>query len=540
MLTDIRTGIRSLRKRPGLTALAIITLALGIGANTAMFSVINAVLLRPLPYKDPERLVWMNETGRDVANRWLSYQNFMDWQARSSSFEAMSTIRGWSVILSGVDQPLDLNSRMVAADYFKVMGVTPLLGRSFTAEDDRPGSAPVTILSYPFWQSQFAGDQNIVGKNIVLDDRPYTVIGVMPQSFVHHGPPPLWLLIGPQNWKGRDVRIAGNVVARLKPGVTIAQARAEMNGIARQLLNEHPVANAGADRVNIISLRENITGSVAPSLYVLFAAVGLVLLIACANVANLLLARAATRRREFAVRAALGATRKRIMRQLLVESLMLSLAGGVVALLLASWGTSLLVRVAHEIIPRLEGIQLSYNVLAFNLGVSLVSGIVFGLAPAWRFSKAELQETLKDGSSNSSAHEGKKLRSTLVVAEVALSVALLVGAGLLIKSMLRLANGDAGFEPHNIVTMDLKVPRNRYTRPGERARLLNRVLGQVQSQPGVESATLSASLPGFEHWTNDIFAEGQADLQPGQLNNVDWNIVSADYFKTMRIPILKG
>ena len=264
------------------------------------------------------------------------------------------------------------------------------------------------------------------------------------------------------------------------------------------------------------------------------------LLIACANVANLLLARAATRRKEFAVRAALGATRARIIRQLLIESLLLSLAGGVFGLLLASWSTALLAHVAHETIPRLEGLHLSYRVLGFNLLVSVLSGLVFGLAPAWRFSKAELQETLKDSGATTSEREGKKLRGALVIAEVALSVALLVGAGLLIKSMLRLSNSNAGFDPHNVLTMDLKVSGNRYRGKGELARLLQQILDRVQAQPGVETATLSTSLPGFESWTNDIFPEGQAPLQPGELINVDWAIVSADYFKTMRIPILKG
>src|SRR6266576_904916 len=418
LIKDIRYGVRSLLKRRSLTAVAIVTLALGIGANTAMFSVINAVLLRPLPYREPDRLVWMNETGPEVANRSVSYPNFVDWQARNTSFEAMSPFRGWSATMMGTDQPLDLDARIVGADYFKVMSVAPLLGRSFTSDDDRPGANPVTILSYGFWQSQFAGDRNIIGKTIILDDRAYGIVGVMPQSFQHQGPPPLWLLMGPQNWKHRDVRTGGNVIGRLKQGVTIEQARAEMNTIAQQLLREHPVANAGADRVNVISLQESITGNVAPALLVLFGAVALVLLIACANVANLLLARAATRRKEFAVRAALGATRARIIRQLLVESLLLSLVGGGFGLLLASWGTAMLARVAHETIPRLEGLRLSYRVLGFNLLVSLLSGIVFGLAPAWRFSKAELQETLKDSGGTTSERAGKKLRSSLVVAEV--------------------------------------------------------------------------------------------------------------------------
>jgi putative ABC transport system permease protein len=540
LFQDIRYGMRSLLKRRSLTVLAIVTLALGIGANTAMFSVINAVLLRPLPYAEPERLVWMNESGAEVANRWLSYPNFVDWRERSKSFEAMSTFRGWSTTLTGADQPLNLNARMVTADYFKVMRVTPVMGRAFTADDDKPGANPVTVLSHRFWQSRFAGDKDIVGKTITLDDRAHTVIGVMPQTFAHQGPPPLWLPVAPQYWNERDVRVAGDVIGRLKPGVSVDQARAEINAIAQQLAREYPVTNAGANRVNVVTLQESITGNVTPALFILFGAVGLVLLIACANVANLLLARAATRRKEFAVRAALGATRARIIRQLLVESVLLSLAGGVCGLLLASWTMSLLARVAHETIPRLEGLHLSYRVLGFNLLVSVLSGLVFGLAPAWRFSKAELQETLKDSGATTSEREGKKLRGALVVAEVALSVALLAGAGLLIKSMLRLSSAEVGFEPQNVLTMELKISRTRYRGQGELARLLQQILDRVQGQPGVESATLSASLPGFDSWTNDIAPEGQAPLQPGELINVDWAIVSAHYFTTMRIPILKG
>jgi predicted permease len=540
LIQDVRYGFRMLRKNPVFTAGAVLTLALGIGANTAMFSVINAVLLRPLPYHEPERLVWMTESGDEVANRWLSFPNFVDWRERNNVFESMSTIRGWSLTMTGVDQPMNLNARMIAADYFKVMGVVPLIGRSFTTSDDQPGANPVTILSYGFWQTQFAGDPEIVGKSITLDDRAYTVIGVMPQNFYHQGPPPIWLLIGPQNWNQRDVRVAGSVIARLKPGATIEQARSEMNAISQQLAREHPVANAGANRVNVLSLQENVTGNVRPALLVLFGAVGLVLLIACANVANLLLARASTRRKEFAVRAALGATRTRVVRQLLVESLTLALVGGAVGLVLASWSSTLLSRMAQEAIPRLEGLQLSYQVLGFSLLVSILSGIVFGLAPAWRFSKAEPQEILKDSSSTTSERHGKRLRGALVIAEVAISVALLIGAGLLIKSMLRLYGSSAGFDPNNVLTMDLKVSRNRYRGKGELARLLQQLLERVETQPGVEAATLSVSLPGLGDWTNDIFPEGQAPLTPGELINVDWAIVSADYFKTMRIPILKG
>jgi len=541
LIQDVVYGVRWLRKHPGFTLLSVLTLAVGIGVNTAMFSVVNAVLLRPLPYPDSDRLVWMAESGSEVTNRWVSYPNFVDWRNRNQIFESISTFRGWSVNMTGADQPETFNARMVSAGYFKVMRATPLLGRDFSDEDDQPGAAPVTLVSYGFWQQRFGSDPTIVGKEITLDDKAYTVIGVMPESFAHQGPPPLWLLIGPQNWNQRDVRIAGNVIARLKPGVTIEQARLEMNRISQQLFQEYPVANAGANTVSVVSLQDNITGNVRGALQILFGAVGLVLLIACANVANLLLARAATRQKEFAVRAALGASRWRIVRQLLVESVLLALTGGVFGLVFASWAMAVLSRVTHDTVPRLDGLHLSAKVLGFNMIASLLTGVLFGIAPALRFSKTELQETLKDSSSTTTEGHGRKLRGMLVVAEVAFSVSLLVGAGLLVKSMWLLFRSNNGFDPHGVLTMELKVSRNRYRERGQLNRMLQQVLQGVQAQPGVETATLSANLPGMsDGWQNDIWPEGQPPLNPGELINVDWSIVSADYFQTMKIPIVRG
>src|ERR1043165_5615840 len=541
MVQDLIYALRWLRKNRGFTVLAVLMLAVGIGVNTAMFSVINAVLLQPLPFPEADRIVWMNESGSDVKTRHLSYPNFLDWRQRNQVFESMSLFRGWSVNLTGTDKPENLDARIVSADYFKVMRTPPLLGRDFTTEDDQPGAAAVTIISYAFWKQRFAGDPNIVGKQILLDDKPHTVIGITPQNFTHQGPPPLWVLSGPQNWKGRDIRNAGNVIARLKPGVTIDQARAEMNAIEQQLRQEHPVANGGADTVNVLSLQDNITKNVGTALKILFAAVALVLLIACANVANLLLARAATRRKEFAVRAALGASRFRIARQMLVESLVLAIAGGVLGLVLASWTNTLLSRVAHETVPRMSGLTIDGKILTFNLAVSLLTGILFGVLPAFRSSRTELHETLKDNSSTTTDTVGKKLRGALVVAEVALSVALLVGAGLLVKSLVRLFHTDNGFESSGVLTMELKVSRNRSRDEAELSRLLHRVLQGVQAQPGVDKAALSAALPGLSDGSqNDIAVEGEGPRKKGELINVDWSIVSADYFQTMKIPLLRG
>jgi putative ABC transport system permease protein len=541
MIQDLIFGLRWLRKNPGFTVLSVLMLAVGIGVNTAMFSVIHAVLLQPLPYPEADRIVWMNESGAEVQNRQVSYPNFVDWRARNQSFEVMSTFRGWSVNITGTDKPENLIARIVTSDYFKVMRATPMLGRDFTAEDDKPGAAPVTLISYGFWQRRFGGDPNVAGKEILLDDKAHTVIGVLPESFQHQGPPPLWVLMGPLNWKERDVRTGGNVIARLKPGVTIEQARADMNRISQQLLKEYPIHNAGANTVNVMSLQDNITRNVSTALKILFAAVGLVLLIACANVANLLLARAATRRKEFAVRVALGASRFRIVRQMLVESLLLAFAGGAVGLLLAAWTIALLSRTAHETVPRMTGLSLNGKILAFNILATVVTGILFGVLPALRSSKTDLHETLKDSSATTTDTTGKKLRGTLVVAEVALSVALLVGAGLLVKSLVLLLNSNNGFDPNGVLTMELTVSRNRGRDKAELRRLFQPVLQAVQAQPGVEKAALSAALPGVnDGWQNDIAVEGYERSKDEVLLQVDWSIVTPDYFETMKIPILRG
>lgn len=538
MIQDIVYAVRWLRKNPGFTLLAVLMLAVGIGVNTAMFSVINEVLLRPLPYSEPDRLVWMNESGPEIANRWVSHANFLDWRARNQAFESMSTFRGWFMNITG-DEPENINARMVTSDYFKVMRASPFMGRDFTAEDDKPGAAPVTLISYATWQKRFGADPNVVGKPIMLDDKAYTVIGVLPESFAHQGPPPLWILMGPFDWKERDVRIGGNVIARLKPGVTIEQARSDMNRVVQELRQEYPVENAGANTINVLSLQDSITGNVSTALKILFGAVGLVLLIACANVANLLLARAAGRRKEFAVRAALGASRFRIARQMLVESLVLAITGGVLGLVLATWTISLLSRVAHETVPRMSELKLDGRVLAFSFFVSVLTGILFGVLPALRASKTDLQDTLKDSSATTTDAKGKRLRGTLAVAEVAFSVTLLVGAGLLVKSMFVLLKTDYNFNPDNVLTMELKVSRGRYKKEGELSRLLHQVLDNVKGVPGIESANLSTTLPGLGSWQREVWPEGYEGPQ-GELINVDWSIVSADYFQTMKVPILEG
>jgi putative ABC transport system permease protein len=546
---DLRYGARILVKDRAFTIVALITLALGIGANTAIFSVVYAVLLRPLPYAEADRLVWLTEQHEQIKTRWISYPNFLDWQARSQSFEALATIRGWQMTMTGngEEQAQSVNARMVSADYFRVMRARPLLGRDFVSAEDKFGAPGVTVISHAFWQSQFGGDPDIVNKNLTLNNQSFRIVGVMPQEFQHQGPPALWVLTDqyaePQGgWFQRDNRLAGNVIARLKSGVTIEQARAEMKSIEGQLISQYPWQNGG-NAIRLMSLQESLVGDTRQSLLLLLAAVGLLLLIACANVANLLLARAATRRKEFAIRAALGASRWRVLRQLLMESVMLAVSGGCLGLLLATWGVELLVKFAPPDLPRLAGVTMGWRVLGFTLLLSVLTGILFGMAPAWQSAKTDLHETLKEGSRTASDGRSGHLRNTFVVAEIALAMVLLVGAGLFIKSLTRLFASDPGFDAQNIVTMEL-LPREAY--PG-RPRLMQfhrQVLERLAALPGVEAACLLNDLPGFEPaWQTDINPEIDSQylkIQPGELINVDWGIVTADYFKTMRIAVKQG
>ncbi|MFL6276644.1 MAG: ABC transporter permease [Blastocatellia bacterium] len=547
LLQDLRYGVRMLCRQPGFTLVAVLTLAIGIGANTAIFSVVNAVLLRPLPYAEADRLIWLAERHEEIAARWVSYPNFLDWQSRSRSFEAMAAIRGWLMTMTGSGDAQAINARLVTADYFRVMRATPMLGRDFSTEEDRFGAPHVAVLSHDFWQSQFGGDPALVGQSITLDNQSFTVIGVMPPEFQHQGPPALWVLTEQVaepagGWFQRDNRVAGFVVARLNPGVSLEQARAEMKSVEEELIREHPMANGG-NTIRMVTLQESIVGDASLSLLLLLAAVAFVLLIACANVANLLLARAATRQKEMAIRAALGASRRRVLRQLLTESVLMALAGGALGLLLAVWGVDLLVRFAPDDLPRMAGVVIGWRVLAFTLLLALLTGLIFGLAPAWQGTRTDLQQTLKDGGYSTSDGRGGRVRSAFVIAEVALAVILLIGAGLLIKSLTRMFAADPGFDANNVLTMQL-LPREAYPGRPRLKEFYSQLLERVSAVPGVESACVVNQLPGFEPgWQNDINPEINGEYQkinPGELINVDWDIVTTGYFKTMRVPIKQG
>ncbi|HJQ25185.1 MAG TPA: ABC transporter permease [Blastocatellia bacterium] len=547
LLQDMRYGWRMLRCQPGFTFVAVLTLALGIGANTAIFSVVNAVLLRPLPYPEANRLVRLSEHHEEIATRWVSYPNFLDWQARSRSFEVMATIRGLQMTMTGSGDAQAINARQVTADYFRVMRAEPLLGRGFSVAEDRFGAPRVAVLSYNFWQSQFGGDAAVIGQHLTLDNELFNIIGVMPAEFQHQGPPALWVLTeqmaapaGP--WFQRDSRTAGFVIARLNPGVSLEQARAEMKSVEEELIREHPMTNGG-NTIRMVTLQESIVGDTGSQLLLLLAAVAFVLLIACANVANLLLARAATRQKEFAIRAALGAGRRRVLRQLLTESLLLALAGGALGLLLAFWGVDLLVRFAPDELPRMAGVVIGWRMLVFTILLALLTGVIFGLAPAWQGTRADLQQTLKEGGYSVSDARGGRLRNAFVVAEVALAVILLIGAGLLIKSLTRMFAADPGFDARNVVTMDV-LPRQAYPGRPQLKEFYSQLLERVGGLPGVESVCVVNQLPGFEPgWQTDINPEINGEYQtinPGELINVDWDIVTAGYFQTMRVPLKQG
>jgi putative ABC transport system permease protein len=548
LLQDIRFGVRMLLKSPGFTAVAIVSLALGIGANTAVFSVINAVLLKALPYHEPESivLVWGEDKAGGSSRGQMSATDIADYRARNHVFEEVTTYSDFRPIFSGNGEPERVPGAQVGDGFFTVMHAQPLLGRVFTPEEQQDGKDLVVVLSYGLWQRRFAGDPNIVGKTIKLSARDYTVIGVMPASFQS-------LPTGLLNWAAEFYRPVAEqpaekerasrhlrAIARLKPGVTVDQAQTEMNLIARQLSQEHPNDNASSG-VHLVTLREDLVGRLRPALLMLFGAVGFVLLIACANVGNLLLARSTARHKEIAIRAALGAGRDRLVRQFLTESLLLSLAGGTLGVLAAVWGTTFIETSAAKFLPALGRIDVDPTVLAFTATISVFTGVIFGVIPAWRVSRPDLNETLSDGGRSAGASSTRSpLRSALVVTEVALALVLLICAGLLIKSVMRLREVDPGFKPDRIVTMNVWLPGAKYPKAPEWNSFFNRMLDRIEHIPGVEAAGVTSVLPvsaNFDRRTIEV--EGQPK-RAGEYPDVDNYMVSPDYLRAMSIPLLKG
>jgi putative ABC transport system permease protein len=538
---DLRYGARMLVKNPGFTVVAVITLALGIGANTAIFSVVNAVLLRPLDYEDPDRLVIILENNWQKG--WTRFTvapgNFAEWREQNQVFEQMAAFTGSSFTLVGEGDPEQLQGTRVSANLFALLGVKPALGRDFLPEEDRPGGERVVIVSHGLWQRRFGADPGLVGKPLTLNGHSYTVVGVMPAGFrFPNSRTELWV---PVAFSAADLGNRGGhyltVSARLKPGVTLEQAQTEMNAIAARLQEQFPQTNA-AWGARVALLVEEVVGDVRPSLLALVCAVAFVLLIACANVANLLLARAAARRREVAIRAALGASRARLLRQLLTESVLLSLLGGALGMLLAARGVDALVSLGPANIPRLSQVVMDSRVLGFAFLISLATGIIFGLAPALQASQTDMNESLKEGGRSSSTGAGsQRLRRLLVVAEVALSLVLLVGAGLMIKSFVRLSEVETGFDSQNMLTAQINLPQSRYDDGQQQAAFFRQVLERIEALPGVESVGAVLPLPFTGDSLFSFIVEGHPT---DDVPSANYYAVSPDYFGAMGIPLLKG
>ena len=544
-IQDVRYGLRSLLKKPGFTLTAVIALGLGIGANTAIFSVINAVLLRSLGYPNPEKIVmlWEKNVARQSLQNVVSPGNFLSWQKQSTSFEHMAGSWDSRANISGEGaEPEDVQAQRVTWTFFPALGVQPLIGRGFVADEDRPGGNPVIVLSHRLWQSRFGGNPGIVGKQATVSGRLYTVIGIMPPDFHFlNTEVQAWLplAIDPvidYRKSGRFLRTFG----RLKPDVTLQQAQAEMSRIAGQLEQQYPEYNRGWD-VNVVPLHEQIVGDIRPVLIVLLAAVAFVLLIACANVANLLLARAATRHKELALRAALGASRLRLVRQMLTESVLLALIGGAVGVFLAYWGIQLLVAFGPDNIPRLREVVIDPRVLAFTFGVSLATGILFGLLPALQASRPDLNDALKEGARGSSGGRVRVFRNVFVVAEVSLALVLLIGAALMIRSFFRLHQVKPGFVTENVLTMRVQLPSAKYPEPHQRANFFKQARERIATLPGVKAAGAINFLPLSGRASNTIFnIDGRPELPNEQAPGTEVRVVTPNYFNAMGIPLIRG
>ncbi|HZH90555.1 MAG TPA: ABC transporter permease [Pyrinomonadaceae bacterium] len=546
---DIRYGFRMLWKSPGFMLVTVLALALGIGANTAIFSVVNMVLLRPLPFERPEQLMIVqgrNERDGSISDE-HSYPNYVDLRDASGSFAHVAAYSPTTAFITGGDEPERVRGLVASADLFPLLGVQPALGRVYTRDEDKPGGRRLVVLSYGLWQRRFGSDPKIVGQEIPLGSSPSLVLGVMPQGFKY----PLggdgyefWMPLA-STASARDLtgrgRVFLSVIARLKAGVAVEQAEAEGDTIARRLAMQYPETNAGQDYA-LKPLHENLVGDLRPALLVLLGAVGCVLLIACANVANLLLARAAGRQKEISIRTALGASRWRIVRQLLTESLLLAVMGGTLGLLIAMWGIDLLLAASPSDLPRLNEITLDARAVGFTIATTLLTAIIFGLAPALQTSKTDLNDALKDGGRGSSEGGARnKLRGALVVAEVAMSLVLLVGAGLLAQSFLRLLNVTPGFDPERVMTLDLAMTGRKYPDHAQRITLLQNLLQRASTLPGVEAVGVVNPLPlngNFDAYGFDI--SGRAPAAPGEEPSADRRVITPDYFRAMSIPLQKG
>ncbi len=545
---DIRYGLRMLVKNPGFTAIAIVTLALGIGANTALFTVVNGVLLNPLPYQEPERLVALYAKTKEFSQSSISYPNFLDWQRENRSFTALAAFRADDLNLAGVGEPERLRTEMISATFFPILGVKPVVGRVFTEQEDQLGGTPVALISEGLWRRKFGGSPDVVGKSVNLNAKLYEVVGVIPGNFHYqnnnfHSNAEVFVPIGQWDEKlFRDRRTAMGMdgVGRLKPGVSFEQASAEMSAIAAHLAELYPDSNKDSGTA-LVPLKLNVVGEIRPFLLVLLAAVGFVLLIACANVANLLLARSTGRTREFAIRAALGASRGRVVRQVLTESILLALAGGVIGVLVAAWGTRAAISLLPDALPRAEEIHLSGRVLLFTFGASLLAGLLFGLIPALKNSGRDIHEALKEGGRGGGARR-HRTQGVIVVVEMALALVLLVGAGLMIRSLAKLWNIDPGFDPNHVLNFNLAAAQPFGETPAAMRAAFRRLHDAIAHVPGVEAVSLTV---GASPMAGDSELPLWLDGEPKPASQSEMKVslfyvTQPDYLKVMRIPLMRG
>ncbi|MBO0859499.1 MAG: ABC transporter permease [Chloracidobacterium sp.] len=539
---DARYGLRMLMKKPGFTSTAVITLALGIGATSVIFSFVNGILLRPLPYQDSDRLVMLYEAApkRGIASTGISPLNFLDWREQNSVFTSVAAYHGGSYSFSEGGEPEQLSGEFISYNTFAILGVAPILGRTFTAEEDRPGNDMVVILGHGLWKRRFGAKPEVIGRKITLNNRQRTVIGVMPPDFKFPEGADLWvpLAIDPSYWSRHSH--GWDAIARLKPGVTLEQAQSNMTVVARRLEEQYPATNEGWGVV-LTTLREDLAGDYRKALLILMGAVGLVLLIACVNVANLLLSRASSRAKEVAIRTALGAGRWRVFRQLLTESVLLGLMGGALGCGLAVWGLDLLVAAIPIDLPFWMKFNLDGRVLGFTASVTLLASLIFGAAAALQTSKVNLNEALKEGASGGSGANRHQMLRLLVVTEVALSLILLIGAGLMMRSFMRLQGVNPGFNPENLLTLRVDLPGAKYDTPEKSRAFFKGLLERVSALPGAQAAGAAWRLPlaGGGRRT-PLTVEGFPVLPGGQGSLVNYCVSAPNYFYAMGIPILKG
>ena len=546
LMQDLKLALRRLRKSPGFFVVAAGIMALGIGANTAIFSVVHAVLLEPLPFADADRLVQVwhvpPQTSFPGMTRFaVSAANFLDWQKQNHVFEKMALYSGARHDMTGTGKPESVTASPVSADFFSVLGLQPLYGRTFLPHEDSPGKSHEVVLSYKFWQAHYASDPNVVGKSVDFDGEPYTIVGVMGPRMTKPEFAQVWT---PLALTDKEASIRGEhhfqAIARLKPGATLSQAQAEMNTISERLAATYPDDDKGWGAV-VNSLREETVGEVRPALLMMLGSVAFVLLIACANVANLILARTFTRRKELAIRSAIGASRARIVLQLLGESLLVSLCGGLLGLVAAHFGIDLLISFFADKLPRMGDIGLNGPVLGFTFALSIATGILSGLLPAWNMTKGDVNDALKQGLGHTDTDSGtSKTRSALVAVEVALSLVLLIGAGLMLRSLWELQTMDPGFDEHNVLTLAVLVNKQQFTDPRQEAAFFDAVLQRVRSLPGVESAGAVDDLPLVGGSSQPVAVEGHPVVALSEQPEVSVRVTTPGYIRAMHIPLLQG